>query len=233
MKFDLLTSVSAIALGGLAAVFVAEPALAGSTSQTLSLSNVRTELSDSNSTLTFNDFDAATGQHLNSVVISLGGWFDSSGTIESTTAGSTSFTYKLSMSMSVYQAAGQPSLTLPTFQNAAVTSQKHYTNILQDVPQNFTASHVLLASASETLNSDLGGFEGTGTFSVYFISLTGSTFSGNGGNGTTNLITTASPSLTVTYNYTSTGTPAPEPASLAVFGMAMAGLGVARRRRKS
>jgi hypothetical protein len=86
-------------------------------------------------------------------------------------------------------------------------------------------------NASANIFTSLGGYIGTGTFNQTFHTLTGTAFSGGGGNINPVQTTNASLLATVTYTY-DTAPSTPEPATLFLMGSALVGVGFVRRRAK-
>ena len=228
MKFNLLASASSLAMGGLAIFGMPGAAVAGLTCSVLSCTETLTPASflvNGTQTVAVDQFNLGGGASLTSVIISEAGSFATTGTVTYTGAGIGTFTFSSTGTLRLKPNAAATGL-FPRLTMTAVAPSSTYT-----LASGASASYggaKNLGTTQETLTSGLGGFIGTGTFLVDFLSSGGIAVAGTSAVAT-DLSSTFFPSLTITYDFSY---PAPEPASLSVVGAAIAGLGVIRRRRK-
>lgn len=232
MKFNLLASASTLAMGGLAALALPEPARAGlicsSTSCTETVSAAVAKTDFTNDPVTLDQFQPGAGQTLKSVVLSDSSNFSAVGSLKNTSNSPQNFIFQAGLGLKLSAGTGSPPLPF-LYASGSISPQSYTLAAGQSTPYNFSNS---FSSNKTTIMSNLSGFTGSSTFQTLFNGNATTTFNGGGNNVQTNLTTTASPELTITYNYTQAAvSPIPEPLSMAVLGSGLAGLGVMRRRR--
>ena len=235
MKLDLLSSASLLALGTALTLSVPGVANAGLNCSTPGICTETDQLSPTSqladltgADIAIDKFNAATdvpsapGAVLTSVVVTLGGSYNSSGSIIAPAAGTgVHATYSNSMSLKIVGPGTFPSFTVVT-----PTALSSYT-FADTVTQPFTANETF-NSLFATTSSGLSAFSGTGTFNAFLTTQTIIGFMNSGGGTWTDTVNTyVDPSVTITYDYA-----APEPATLGVLAVGLSGLGVVRRRRK-
>ena len=193
---------------------------------------VPTTVTDWNSVFDFNQFNPALGILTSVSAVIDDGW-QSSGTLTNISASTQKFYFELTTKIGV---AGGPLSAFGTaLTNTYTSGLVRYSSLASGAtaavgpfgPSANTASY------STTLSSDLGAFEGAGTFSVTLDTATLQTLAGAGGNIQADLATYANETLNLTYTYTYTPetVPVPEPGELALLGSGLFGLGLVRRRR--
>jgi hypothetical protein len=231
MKFNLLASASSFAMGGLAmfafpSVSNASLVCTGIYACSTQTPTVSPFLVGGNSTATVNQFNTAGGKNLTKVVVTESGSFSTTGTVTYTGSGTGTFTFSSTGTITLKSYTGAPN-GFPTFAMSG-----------KGTPASFTLGHLASAAYSgtktslggfRTITTNLGAYDGTGTFLLDFLGTGGVSISGTSAVAAS-LMTEFFPSLSVQYQYT---IPAPEPASLALLGVGLAGAGIVRRRRKA
>ena len=233
MKNSLVVFAATLALGG-------STLFGGQITQTLQFTPpTPTDISDTQSVVTFNDFGnyAIAGAILNSVTLEV----VINETIQSLTITNNdplqAHTYK-------YQTTGEYSVN---------GTAPDATNLSNAIPCAIcllysTGSQTIAGGASQTfipptvsVNTDTGvltsstpnAYLGPGTFTLSYDTTTGETFIGGGGNEKASQTTVSSATYTVIYNYTVPTTGSPEPGTMALFGSALIGVGfIARKKMK-
>jgi hypothetical protein len=215
----------------------------GQITQTATLPSTLTDVSP---TFTFQDFASApgyiSGEILTSVTLELS-ITEVLSALTITNSDPVSHTFDYSSTSKITVLGTAPIADLNDIKNDFLLSSTGNPITLYDTGPNYTLaanSSAQLVSAGNTVTLVLDSgvqnavsispYNTSGTFTFDFSTLTGTTFSGGGGNLGAAQTTNASAVATVIYNYTiPTGTP--EPATMTLFGSALLGIGFFARKR--
>lgn len=191
--------------------------------QTLNISSSATDFS---APATFNYFNGALGT-LTGVTTSLHTDFQSGGSLKNTSGVAQSFKFKEGTDITL---SGGPAPLNSAQLTDSFSNSQSYTlaaggsGVYGPFSQSQTATYVAAAS-------DLAAFINSGTFDTSFITSSGETFLGGGGNITSALNTTVGGVETITYNYDPAGVPEPTSWALMIVGFGLAGASMRRRAR--
>jgi hypothetical protein len=228
MKFNLLSSVSSLAIGGLVVASLPTAANAGlncTVVAPLTCSETVTPASfpvNGTQTASLSQFNLGGNARLTSVILTESGSFSTTGLVTYTGAGTGVFTFNSTGTMNLFPDATAP-VSFPTVTlTRAATTQTYSLTTGQSATYNGARA---FRAASTT--ASVAGFSGNGSFLVDFTGTAGISVGGTSA-VSTSLNSTFFPTVTITYDYSY---PAPEPASMAVLGAGLTGLGIIRRRR--
>jgi hypothetical protein len=207
--------------------------------QTQSFTSAPTDITDPQSSVTFQDFRTApgfvAGDILNSVTLEV--LVNETVTALTITNNdpnlSHSFTYQTTGEYAINGSApdaGNLSAALPF-------SVLVYTTGPRTIAGGSTSTFFPPGTASK--NTDTGvltsatpsAYDIAGTFTLSYDTLTGETFIGGGGNEMASQTTVSGATYTVVYNFTAPTTSTPEPATMTLFGSALLGIGFFARKR--
>ena len=178
---------------------------------------------------TLNNFNTSLGT-LTSVTATLSDTWSTSGTVSNTATGPNSFVFTESTTIS--ESGGPPGLS--NLANTFDGNSIRYTNLASGASAQYGPFGKSLTSTYNSVPADLTSFEAPGTFTINLSTLSGTTFSGGGGNTSAALNTSANATFTLVYNYAPATGPVgiAEPTGLAVLGVAIVTIaGFVRRRR--
>ncbi len=187
-----------------------------------------TSNTDWSTNFTLNNFDTSLGT-LTSVTATLSDDWNTSGTVRNTATGPNSFVF--SENTVISESSGPPELG--NLGNTFDGNSVHYNNLASGASAQYGPFGKSLTSTYNSAPADLTSFEAPGTFTINLSTLSGTTFSGGGGNTSAALNTNADATFTLVYTYDSSTSPVgiAEPPGLAVLGMAIVAIaGFVRRR---
>jgi hypothetical protein len=100
----------------------------------------------------------------------------------------------------------------------------------QQTDTNFPTPIVTVTDTGAQTSANPSAYNTTGTFTLAYDTLTGTTFNGGGGNLTATQATVTNGTYKIIYNYTAPSS-TPEPATMTLFGSALLGIGFFARKR--
>jgi hypothetical protein len=172
-------------------------------------------------------------QTLVDVKVSVGGTFNSSGTVSNLGTSAKTFSLLESTDFTFAAGVGAPANFLIGGAEFSADSAPQPFTLASGASTLISPINLSLGSFNfAPITTGLAGFTGPGTFQALASTFTGYTIFGGGGDIGTDLISVASPTVTITYDYNVTSG-VPEPATWAMMIIGFAGLGFMAYRQPS
>ncbi|MBL4631364.1 MAG: choice-of-anchor E domain-containing protein [Paraglaciecola sp.] len=188
------------------------------------------EVTEISQTGSLSQFDSALGT-LNSATLTLSGESLSSTILINNAAGMASFDFNSILNFFFDVSSVGVTIPLPAFVTQ-LASTSGFVGLASGVSLNLGPVSDIASYSVTLTGSDLAAFVGTGLFDTSCNTISGSSFTGGGGNISNDQTTTAFCSASISYDYTET-TLVSAPASALLFGAGMLGLAVTRRNKKT